>query len=92
VDSGVSGEIADKVGSIMKKMARGKQIINITHLPQVAGKGEHHYLVYKSDAEGGGRTGIRLLGDEERVLEIARMLSGEELTEAAISNARELLN
>jgi DNA repair protein RecN (Recombination protein N) len=92
VDSGVSGEIADKVGSIMKKMARGKQIINITHLPQVAGKGEHHYLVYKSDSEGGERTGIRLLNDEERVLEIARMLSGEELTEAAISNARELLN
>jgi DNA repair protein RecN (Recombination protein N) len=92
VDSGVSGEIADKVGGIMKKMSRGKQIINITHLPQVAGKGEHHYLVYKSDEDGGERTGIRLLGDEERVLEIARMLSGEELTEAAISNARELLN
>ncbi len=92
VDSGVSGEIADKVGGIMKRMARGKQIINITHLPQVAGKGEHHYLVYKADEDGGERTGIRLLGDEERVLEIARMLSGEELTEAAISNARELLN
>ncbi len=92
VDSGVSGEIADKVGGIMKRMARGKQIINITHLPQVAGKGEHHYLVFKADEEGGERTGIRLLGDEERVLEIARMLSGEELTEAAISNARELMN
>ena len=92
VDSGVSGEIADKVGSIMKKMAKGKQIINITHLPQVASKGEHHYLVYKSEEGGVERTGIRLLSNEERVLEVARMLSGEELTEAAISNARELLN
>jgi len=92
VDAGVSGEIADKVGEIMKKMAGGKQIINITHLPQVAGKGYHHYLVYKSDEGGGERTGIRLLNNEERILEVARMLSGEELTEAAISNARELLN
>ncbi len=92
VDSGVSGEIADKVGSIMKKMSTGKQIINITHLPQVAGKGQHHFLVYKSEESGEERTGIRLLENEERVLEIARMLSGEELTDAAISNARELMN
>ena len=92
VDAGVSGEIAEKVGSIMQKMSRGKQVINITHLPQVAGKGNHHYLVYKYDEEGETRTDIKLLGDEERVIEIARMLSGEELTEAAISNARELLN
>jgi DNA repair protein RecN (Recombination protein N) len=92
VDSGVSGEIADKVGEIMKKMAARKQLINITHLPQVAGKGDHHYLVFKKDEGGGERTGIRLLNNEERLLEVARMLSGEELTEAAISNARELLN
>jgi len=92
VDSGVSGEIADKVGGIIKKMSTGKQIINITHLPQVAGKGDYHYLVYKSDESGAERTGMRLLTNEERVLEVARMLSGEELTEAAISNARELLN
>ena len=92
VDSGVSGEIAEKVGSIMIKMSRGKQVINITHLPQVAGKGEHHYLVHKFEEAGEDRTGIRLLDNDERVLEIARMLSGEELTEAAISNARELMN
>ncbi len=92
VDSGVSGEIADKVGGIMKKMSKGKQVINITHLPQVAGKGEHHYQVYKFEEDGGDRTGIRLLDSKERILEIARMLSGEELTEAAISNARELMN
>jgi DNA repair protein RecN (Recombination protein N) len=92
VDSGVSGEIAEKVGAIMKKMSQGKQIINITHLPQVAGKGDFHYLVHKYDEAGATITDIKLLSDEERVLEIARMLSGEELTEAAISNARELLN
>ncbi|MCK4749277.1 MAG: DNA repair protein RecN, partial [Bacteroidales bacterium] len=92
VDAGVSGEIAEKVGAIMQKMSAEKQVINITHLPQVAGKGNQHYLVYKYDEEGETRTDIRLLGDEERVIEIARMLSGEELTEAAISNARELLN
>lgn len=92
VDSGVSGEIAEKVGAIMKKMSQGKQVINITHLPQVAGKGDFHYLVHKYDEGGATITDIRLLSDEDRVLEIARMLSGEELTEAAISNARELLN
>jgi DNA repair protein RecN (Recombination protein N) len=92
VDAGVSGEIAEKVGAIMQRMSTGKQVINITHLPQVAGKGSHHYLVFKEDDKEGARTGIRLLEDEERVIEIARMLSGEELTEAAISNARELLN
>lgn len=92
VDSGVSGEIAEKVGSIMKKMSEGKQVINITHLPQVAGKGDFHYLVHKYDEAGATITDIKLLDDEDRVLEIARMLSGEELTEAAISNARELLN
>jgi DNA repair protein RecN (Recombination protein N) len=92
VDSGVSGEIAEKVGAIIKKMSQGKQVINITHLPQVAGKGDFHYLVHKYDEGGATITDIKLLDDEDRVLEIARMLSGEELTEAAISNARELLN
>ncbi len=92
VDSGVSGEIAEKVGLIIKKMSHGKQVINITHLPQVAGKGDFHYLVHKYDEAGATITDIKLLDDEDRVLEIARMLSGEELTEAAISNARELLN
>ncbi len=92
IDSGVSGEIAEKVGAIIKKMSQGKQVINITHLPQVAGKGDYQYLVHKYDEDGATITDIKLLDDEDRVLEIARMLSGEELTEAAISNARELLN
>jgi DNA repair protein RecN (Recombination protein N) len=92
VDAGVSGEIAEKVGLIMKSMSGNMQVINITHLPQVAAKGDYHYLVYKLDREKESVTDIKLLGSEERVLELAKMLSGEELTEAAISNARELLN
>jgi DNA repair protein RecN (Recombination protein N) len=92
VDAGVSGEIADKVGVIMKAMSEGKQIINITHLPQVAAKGDLHYVVYKYDDESSTITDIKLLNQEDRILEIAKMLSGEELTEAAISNAKELLN
>lgn len=92
VDAGVSGEIAEKVGLIMKSMSAGLQVINITHLPQVTAKGDYHYLVYKYDREEATVTDIRLLNTEERVIELAKMLSGEELTEAAISNARELLN
>ena len=92
VDAGVSGEIAEKVGLIMKSMSSHMQVINITHLPQVAAKGDLHYLVYKYDQEKESVTDIKLLNTEERVIELAKMLSGEELTEAAISNARELLN
>jgi DNA repair protein RecN (Recombination protein N) len=92
VDAGVSGEIAEKVGMIMKSMSGNMQVINITHLPQVAAKGDYHYLVYKYDKEKESITDIKLLDQEERVFELAKMLSGEELTEAAISNARELLN
>jgi DNA repair protein RecN (Recombination protein N) len=92
VDAGVSGEIAEKVGLIMKSMSSHMQVINITHLPQVAAKGDFHYLVYKYDQEKESITNIKLLDTEERVIELAKMLSGEELTEAAISNARELLN
>jgi DNA repair protein RecN (Recombination protein N) len=92
VDAGVSGEIAEKVGLIMKSMSENMQVINITHLPQVAAKGDFHYLVYKYDRKKESVTDIKLLDSEERVLELAKMLSGEELTEAAISNARELLN
>jgi DNA repair protein RecN (Recombination protein N) len=91
IDMGVSGEIADKVGNIIKRMSAGMQIINITHLPQVACKGDFHYLVYKSDEGESTTAHIKLLSNEERHIEIARMLSGEELTEAAMQNARELL-
>ena len=92
VDAGVSGEIAEKVGIIMKSMSASLQVINITHLPQVTARGDYHYLVYKYDMDEATVTDIRLLNDEERVIELAKMLSGEELTDAAISHARQLLN
>jgi DNA repair protein RecN (Recombination protein N) len=92
IDMGVSGEIADKIGSIIKDMAQSMQVVNITHLPQIAGKGQYHYLVYKRDDKEATHTYIRLLKPDERVVEIAKMLSGESLTEAALTNARELLN
>ena len=91
VDTGVSGEIADKMGVIMKNMACYMQVISITHLPQVASKGSFHYRVYKSDTDSDTVTRIDCLSEEERIEEIARMLSGVELTDAALSNARELL-
>ena len=91
IDAGVSGEIADKVGSIIKQMSEDMQVLNITHLPQVASKADHHYLVHKVELTNFTQTKIRLLNDKERIIEIAKMLSGEELTEAAIRNAEELL-
>lgn len=91
VDAGVSGEIADKVGNILRRMAEHLQVINITHLPQIAGKGKHHYLVYKTDTADRTITRIKLLNEEERIQEIAKMLSGEEVTPAAYENARILL-
>jgi DNA repair protein RecN (Recombination protein N) len=92
IDTGVSGEIADKMGEIMKKMAKNMQVLSITHLPQIASKGAHHFIVYKTENKDTTTTQIRLLEPKERITEIARMLSGSELTDAAISNARELLN
>ena len=91
IDSGVSGEVAGKVGNIMKNMSGHMQVINITHLPQIAGKGDRQFLVYKEDIANATHTRIRLLDSEERVREIARMLSSDGLSEAAIVNARELL-
>ncbi len=91
IDAGVSGEIADRVGGIMDALARGRQVMAITHLPQVASRGTDHFVVYKEDTEEATFTRIRKLQAEERVAEIARMLSGEEVTDAAISNARVLL-
>jgi DNA repair protein RecN (Recombination protein N) len=91
IDSGVSGEIAERVGNIINRMADKMQIINITHLPQVASKGKYHYLVYKTDHEKTSVTHMKLLTPEERHLEIAKMLSGEEITHAALENARILL-
>ncbi|WP_455496898.1 DNA repair protein RecN [Coprobacter sp.] len=92
VDTGVSGEIADKMGNIMQNMSKYMQVISITHLPQVASKGLYHYRVYKSDTESDTVTCIDFLEDNGRIEEIARMLSGARLTDAALTNARELLH
>jgi DNA repair protein RecN (Recombination protein N) len=91
IDTGVSGDIAERVGNIIHRMADRMQIINITHLPQVASKGQNHFLVYKVDQDNTSVTRIKLLNAAERQIEIARMLSGEEITSAAMENARALL-
>ncbi|MEG0948313.1 MAG: DNA repair protein RecN [Bacteroidales bacterium] len=92
IDTGVSGEIADKMGDIMRSMSKYMQVLTISHLPQVAGKGETHFKVYKQDNEHTTSTHIIRLTEQERVEEIARMLSGSVLTEQAMDNARVLLN
>jgi DNA repair protein RecN (Recombination protein N) len=91
IDSGVSGEVADKVGQILSGMGRYMQVVNITHLPQVAARGKRHFHVYKVDAGDSTITSIKLLSQKERLLEVARLLSGSEVTETAIRNAGELL-
>lgn len=91
IDTGVSGEIADKVGTIMDTLASGRQVIAITHLPQVASKGAEQFVVYKEDTSTATYTRMKKLTQDERVTEIAKMLSGEELSDAALSNARILL-
>jgi len=92
IDAGVSGEIADKMGKMLKKIAGNRQVINVTHLPQVAGRGDHHYQVFKYDDKDTTRTGIRLLNTDNRIMEMAKMLSGEQLTNEALSNAKALLH
>jgi hypothetical protein len=92
IDSGISGEIASKVALIMKNMAENRQIIAITHLPQIAAKANYQFKVYKSDIENQTESKITLLSKEERVIEIAKMLSDENPSEAALTNSRELLS
>ena len=91
IDSGVSGEVASMVGSILSEMGKSMQVINITHLPQVAARGRIHYHVYKEESDHSTITRVRLLKDDERVKEVARLLSGSTVTEAAMRNARELM-
>jgi DNA repair protein RecN (Recombination protein N) len=92
IDTGVSGDIAGQMAAIMREMAEHRQIIAITHLPQIAAQGTHHYKVYKADTATRTETHISRLNDEERVTEIASMLSGKNVTEAAISTAKEMVN
>ncbi len=91
IDAGVSGEVADKVGQILARMGKYMQVVNITHLPQVAARGTKHYHVYKDEAGDSTITKIKLLNPEERITEVARLLSGSEITETAVRNARELI-
>lgn len=92
IDSGISGEAARQVGIILKELSRKRQVICITHQPQIAGKGDTHFYVFKELQGDAIITKIRLLDREERIVAIAKMLSGEEPTAAAMENARELVN
>ena len=91
IDTGVSGEIAHKMGGLMKQMSKSMQVIGITHLPQVAAKGSEQLLVKKDNTQEYTETKLQILSKEERVQELAKMLSGSEVTKTAISNAQELL-
>ena len=91
IDTGVSGNIAGQMATIMKEMATHRQIIAITHLPQIAAIGEHHYKVYKTDTDKRTETHISRLTDDERIIEIASMLSGNNPSQEAVSNAKQLL-
>lgn len=92
IDTGVSGEVADKMGQIMKDFGGDMQVIAITHLPQIASKGNAHYFVYKTDTKESTATNIRRLDNDERIREIAQMLSGAQITDAAIENAKVMLS
>ena len=92
IDSGVSGDVSQKMADIMKEMSKNMQVISITHLPQIASKGTQHYKVFKQDLKGNVVTQLKELTFEERVTEIAEMLSGKNFTETAINHARQLLN
>jgi DNA repair protein RecN (Recombination protein N) len=92
IDTGVSGAIADKMAQMMQQMcADGHQVLAITHLPQIAACGDYHYKVYKEDDDDSTQTGIIKLNKEERITEIAQMMSGTTLSKAAIENAKSLI-
>jgi DNA repair protein RecN (Recombination protein N) len=92
IDTGVSGEISNKIAQIMQQMSNYMQVITITHLPQIAAKGAQHYKVFKSDLMGKTTTNLKQLSPEERIIEIAEMLSGKEISDSALTHAKELLN
>ena len=92
IDTGVSGEISNKMGAIMKEMSTKMQVFTITHLPQIAAKGESHFKVYKTDIKDITHTQLKKLNNEERVLELAQMLGGLNITESAMAHAKQLLN
>jgi DNA repair protein RecN (Recombination protein N) len=91
IDTGVSGEVADKMGEIMSDMSNYMQVFSITHLPQIAAKGKHHYKVFKESDEDTTTSKLVELNAETRVREIAQMLSGKDITDSALRHAKELL-
>ena len=92
IDTGVSGEISNRMGDIMMQMSKRMQVFSITHLPQVASKGDQHFKVYKEDMGGVTHTRMKALNLDERIVELAEMLGGKSLSESAIAHARQLLN
>ena len=92
IDSGVSGEVSNKIAHIMSQMSRKMQVITITHLPQIAAKGNQHYKVYKEEVNHITTTNLKQLSEDERIVEIAEMLSGKSISDSALTHARELLN
>ena len=92
IDTGVSGAVSDEIANLMADMSNHMQVFTITHLPLVAAKGKQHFLVYKEVRENSTITRLKELNQEERVTELAQMLSGEQLTRTALDHARQLLN
>ena len=92
IDTGVSGEISNRMGDIMQAMSKSMQIFSITHLPQIASKGDHHFKVYKEDNNNYTQTNMKELSQDERVVELAEMLGGKELSDSAMAHAKQLLN
>ena len=92
IDTGVSGEISNKMGAIMQDMSKKMQVFSITHLPQIAAKGDAHFKVFKQEVDEVTQTQIKQLSHEERIVEIAQMLGGVDISSSAVAHAKELLN
>jgi len=92
IDTGVSGEVSNRIAEVMLAMSRNMQVITITHLPQVAAKGQHHFKVFKEEHKEGISSNIKLLNEDERLVELAEMLGGAKITESAIAHAKQLLS
>jgi DNA repair protein RecN (Recombination protein N) len=92
IDTGISGEVAKKMAGMMKQMAANHQVISISHLPQFAAQGDAHYYVYKDNTQAKTVSKMRLLNESERVIEIAKMIDGENPSAAAIASAKGLIN
>ena len=92
IDTGVSGEVSNRIAELMTAMSTNMQVITITHLPQVAAKGNHHFKVFKEESNQGISSNIKMLGADERLVELAEMLGGSKITESAMAHAKQLLS